>query len=89
MIETDLIKEDEMKEEELVDVVNSGHVTKVGYNEEKQEFVAYFGDRGYKYFKVPMHDGRIIVATAGMEDISTGHWINELIKKGNYDFEEI
>jgi KTSC domain len=75
---------------DMVKVANSSNIEEVLYNEETGKFYAKFkGGAVYRYDNVPVEEGRIIQATAGMDEISTGHWINRLIKKGGYKYTKL
>lgn len=71
-------------------VANSSNVDEVTYHEDKQQLtVKYKGGAEYRYDNVPTHDGRIIEATANIERVSTGHWINRLIKTPKFPYTKL
>ena len=75
---------------DMIKVANSSNIEELLYNEETGKLYAkYKGGAVYRYDDVPEQDGRILQATAGMDNISTGHWINRLIKKGGYKYTKL
>lgn len=75
---------DDIKHIQLVDVVRpegkDGHLLKVGYDAETKLGVGVFVKGTYGYRGVPEGDGKSIVETARIAEVSTGALFNRIIR---------
>lgn len=72
-----------------IPVANSSNVKNVGHNEENNTVYVEFNGGAYIYEDVPVQDGRIIAATAGMDQISTGQLVNRFLKQPKLKFQKV